>query len=288
MGFILWQNENPKSPRTQTLPFGHRVVLRSLMWSATRTSSHCGHHPWMDVPIAGRRSRRGSRILVMGGPSKVLTPMGGPWSQNVLKIGVLPLKLPENCMILKKGQGGPLEPPLSSVRKAENLHWLRDATTMLKSREIWTHQPRLLLLSTSFYSGFDRQQFYVFHRCDIEFSGGRRLVYTSLGYKFQCKHPSLLVACPWQWRASGCNFGTHIRRLNTQESSQYRVKWTHESVISASFVFLLTCRRKAQSACVRTGPQWYTILMENHSQTSGHHTVFTLPTKIYTAAIFLW
>ncbi len=37
-----------------------------------------------------------------GGPSGVLTPRGGPWAQNLPKIRVFPLKLPENCMILKK------------------------------------------------------------------------------------------------------------------------------------------------------------------------------------------
>ncbi len=46
-------------------------------------------------------------------------PKGGPWANNLLKIGVFPLKLPENCMILKKswGQGGPgpLDPLLSHL-----------------------------------------------------------------------------------------------------------------------------------------------------------------------------
>ncbi len=47
-------------------------------------------------------------------------PKGGGWAQNLLKIGVFPLKLPENCMILKKswGKGGPgpcLDPPTEST-----------------------------------------------------------------------------------------------------------------------------------------------------------------------------
>ena len=38
------------------------------------------------------------------GASGVLTPRG-PWAHNVLKIGGLPSKLPENCMILKNLEG---------------------------------------------------------------------------------------------------------------------------------------------------------------------------------------
>ena len=41
-----------------------------------------------------------------GGASGVLTPRGG-LSPNLLKIGVFPLKLPENCMKKSWGQGGP-------------------------------------------------------------------------------------------------------------------------------------------------------------------------------------
>ena len=42
---------------------------------------------------------------------------GRSWAQNLLKIGVFPLKLPENCMILKKswGQGGPPVDPLLKI-----------------------------------------------------------------------------------------------------------------------------------------------------------------------------
>ncbi len=60
--------------------------------------------------------RCGSRILLRG-PSRVLTPRGGAWAQNLLKIGVFPLKLPENCMMLKKhwGKGTPLDPLLAIV-----------------------------------------------------------------------------------------------------------------------------------------------------------------------------
>ena len=55
--------------------------------------------------------RRGSRILVRRGPAE-FGPQGGPWAQHLLKTGVFPLKLSENCVILKKswGQGGPGSP----------------------------------------------------------------------------------------------------------------------------------------------------------------------------------
>ncbi len=46
------------------------------------------------------KPRGGSRILVRG-PSGVLTS-GGPWAQHCSEIGFFPLKVPENCMILKK------------------------------------------------------------------------------------------------------------------------------------------------------------------------------------------
>ena len=53
-----------------------------------------------------------------GGPRRVLTPRG-PWAHNLLKIRVFPLKLPENCMILKKSLGqrgpGPPGPPGSAT-----------------------------------------------------------------------------------------------------------------------------------------------------------------------------
>ncbi len=61
-----------------------------------------------------------ARIQDLGqGASGVMTLRGGPEPNNLLKIGDFPLKLPENCMILKKswGQGGaapraPLDPLL--------------------------------------------------------------------------------------------------------------------------------------------------------------------------------
>ncbi len=57
-------------------------------------------------------NRRRSRILVPGGPVE-FWPQGGPWAQNLLIIRGFPLKLPENCKILKKswGQGGWPGPP---------------------------------------------------------------------------------------------------------------------------------------------------------------------------------
>ena len=48
-------------------------------------------------------SRLGSRILVRGA-SGVLTPRGA-WPQNLLKIEVFPLKLPENCMNILEARG---------------------------------------------------------------------------------------------------------------------------------------------------------------------------------------
>ncbi len=62
-----------------------------------------------DIGRTHELHRRGSRILVRG-PSTVLPSKGGvPRAQKLLKIGVFPLQLPENYMILKKswGQGGP-------------------------------------------------------------------------------------------------------------------------------------------------------------------------------------
>ena len=60
------------------------------------------------------RCRRGSRILVRGAQQS-FDPKGGPWAQNLLKIGGFPLNLPENCMILKysweQGVAGPPGPP---------------------------------------------------------------------------------------------------------------------------------------------------------------------------------
>ena len=63
-----------------------------------------------------------------GGASTVLTPMGGGgWAQNLLKIGVFSLKLPENCMILNKSWGkegpgppGPPGPPGSATENRSN------------------------------------------------------------------------------------------------------------------------------------------------------------------------
>ncbi len=95
-------------------------------YSETRWTSHrCQRHaPARKKWIRSRLSRLfsaeekfsccRSRILVRW-PSGVWT-LGGPWAQNVLKIGGLPLKLPENCMILKKswGQGG-LDPLVSWI-----------------------------------------------------------------------------------------------------------------------------------------------------------------------------
>ena len=67
--------------------------------------------------------RRGSRILVREGPVK-FGPQGGALNPNWLKIGLFPLKLPENCMILKKswGQGGPgiLDPLLSFLKQTHD------------------------------------------------------------------------------------------------------------------------------------------------------------------------
>ncbi len=58
--------------------------------------------------------RCGSRILVRGAQWSFDPKRGEPWEQNLLKIRGFPLKLPENCMILKKssGLGGPLDPLL--------------------------------------------------------------------------------------------------------------------------------------------------------------------------------
>ncbi len=60
-----------------------------------------------------------------GGPAE-FWPQGGPWAQNLLQIGVFPLKLPENCIILKKfgGKGGPTLDPLL-VMWPGFLHWQR-------------------------------------------------------------------------------------------------------------------------------------------------------------------
>ena len=57
-----------------------------------------------------------------GCPAEFWPQGGGVWAQNLLKIGVFPLTLPENCMILKKccwqGGPGPLDPLLGSL-----CHW---------------------------------------------------------------------------------------------------------------------------------------------------------------------
>ncbi len=50
---------------------------------------------------------------------------GGPWAQNLYKIGVFPSQLPENCMIFKKtlearearSPRPPLDPPVASPRR---------------------------------------------------------------------------------------------------------------------------------------------------------------------------
>ena len=56
-----------------------------------------------------------------GGPTE-FGPQG-PWAQNLLKIGVSPLKLPENCMIMKKswGQGGRAPPGSAAESPSQGL-----------------------------------------------------------------------------------------------------------------------------------------------------------------------
>ena len=67
-----------------------------LQFSSVRPSVHL--FQWCDgTPPSG-----GSRILVRG--SGVLNPRGA-WAQNLLTIRGFPIKLPENCMILKKSSG---------------------------------------------------------------------------------------------------------------------------------------------------------------------------------------
>ncbi len=77
-------------------------------------------------------SRRRSGILVRGAQWSFDPKGGGALSPKLLKIGGFPLKLPENCMILKKswGQGGlgPQGPPGSAtgVSGADAGLWSRD------------------------------------------------------------------------------------------------------------------------------------------------------------------
>ncbi len=68
--------------------------------------------------------RRRSRILVWGDPVEFWPQGGGPWAQNLLKIGVFPLKLPENGMIKKKSWGQRGTP------------WIRSCQALKLSKEV--------------------------------------------------------------------------------------------------------------------------------------------------------
>ena len=120
--------------RPEAVPyFVNFAENRMILKSNSRVMGSCPWGPWWscqcsrssalnwDLPFASWSLRRGSRILVRGAQPSY-NPKGGPWAQYLLKIGVFPLTLPENCMILKKccwqGGPGPLDPLLGSL-----CHW---------------------------------------------------------------------------------------------------------------------------------------------------------------------
>ncbi len=102
-GFLLlpWKIDSPPC----LCPwFSHPVsALGCLILSHLLASSPCFT---LTQPVGGSC---GSRILVRG---PVEFWLKGAWAQTLLNIGVFPLQLPQNCMILEKswGQGGPGPP----------------------------------------------------------------------------------------------------------------------------------------------------------------------------------
>ncbi len=68
------------------------------------------------------------RILVRGGPSRVWTPGGRLLAHNLLKIGGFPLKMPENCMMLKKsclqGDGSPGSASVEKINMDQSVIWV--------------------------------------------------------------------------------------------------------------------------------------------------------------------
>ncbi len=76
----------------------------------------CCEKGWFGVQIRNTQAR--IQDFGQGDPVK-FWPQGEPWAQNLLKIGVFPLNLPENCMILKKssrGHGGQGDPQPSDCQ----------------------------------------------------------------------------------------------------------------------------------------------------------------------------
>ncbi len=110
-----------RSCQKQPIPVARRPKRQpgSSIWTRENLfgeeASVCAH--------CSKLARRGSRILVRRGPVEFWPQGGGPWALNLLKIGVLPSKLPENCMFLKKswGQGGS-GPPRSATGYC-SAHW---------------------------------------------------------------------------------------------------------------------------------------------------------------------
>ena len=99
----------------------------------------------VEVTVFGKRLhggkemvRRGSRILVRGSQWS-FDPKGEGWAQNVLKIGVLSLNLPDNCMILKKSWG--LGPPWIGY------WWLSGVNVKIPKWKVnlWTYIPELII-----------------------------------------------------------------------------------------------------------------------------------------------
>ena len=96
----------------------HQMLRMCAQLTIQRSFVHLLPQWWLWKANSFYSSRRGSRILVRG--PEELWPQGGLWAQTLLKKGFFPLKLPENCMILKKswGQGGPGPPaPPGSATK---------------------------------------------------------------------------------------------------------------------------------------------------------------------------
>ena len=77
------------------------------------------HYCWLYTQVAGADPGFWS-----GGPAEFWPQEGGPWAQNLLKIGVFPLKLLENCMIFDKswGQGGRAPSPPGSAAERGQTH----------------------------------------------------------------------------------------------------------------------------------------------------------------------
>ncbi len=117
---------------TRSLLFGHWICIFAYMID----SSQEGQMKWH------LQYRRGSRILVRGSPVE-FWPQGGALSPQFAQNKGFPLKLPENCMILKKSGARGAQAPRAP--------WIRHCNTHTHT---WTHVISFLsslLFSTSFF-----------------------------------------------------------------------------------------------------------------------------------------